>query len=183
MLTIKRISTPIGDMIAGATDQGVCLLDFPYRKMIGTIMKRGEGGTGSPAKEGNHQFLDELQEQLGQYFSGLRKEFQLPMHLIGSPFQLKVWEGLKSIPYGATRSYKAQSVFLGDEKAIRAVARANGENGLAILVPCHRVIGENGSLVGYAGGLGAKQKLLELERHHSGQTQQQSLFKDGSLKC
>ena len=91
---------------------------------------------------------------------------------------MRVWEGLKQIPFGETRSYKKQSIFLGDEKAIRAVARANGENGIAIIIPCHRVIGENGSLVGYGGGLWRKQWLLKHERAHSGQTQQQSLFQE-----
>lgn len=95
---------------------------------------------------------------------------------MGTPFQIRVWQALQEIPYAETRSYKAQSRILGDEKAIRAVARANGENGLAIIIPCHRVIGEHGGMTGYSGGLRIKQWLLEHEWRHSGKSQQQSLF-------
>ena len=99
----------------------------------------------------------------------------MPIHLLGSSFQIKVWKGLQQIAYGETRSYRGQSLFLGDEKAIRAVARANGENSLAIIIPCHRVIGERGTLVGYSGGLEAKQWLLDHERKYAGSAVQQRL--------
>jgi O-6-methylguanine DNA methyltransferase len=100
----------------------------------------------------------------------------LPLHLVGSDFQKSVWKALIQIPYGETRSYKQQSIFLGNEKAIRAVAGANGDNGIAIIIPCHRVIGEDGSLTGYGGGLQRKKWLLDHERKHSGKAGQGELF-------
>ncbi|RYZ53972.1 MAG: methylated-DNA--[protein]-cysteine S-methyltransferase, partial [Sphingobacteriales bacterium] len=133
-------------MIAGATDDGICILDFPHRKMIDSIFRRVSENLGARLAEGNHTHFITLQDQLKEYFTGQRTTFDLPLKFAGSPFQVEVWKALQHIPYAETRSYKAQSIILGNEKAIRAVARANGENCLAILVPCHRVIGENGSL-------------------------------------
>ena len=178
MLIVKHIDTPLGEMLAAATDQGICVFDFTHRKMISNILNRVQTALGMDFQEGDHPHFHLLEAQMNEYFSGVRKDFDLPLHLLGTPFQMRVWEGLKQIPFGETRSYKKQSIFLGDEKAIRAVARANGENGIAIIIPCHRVIGENGSLVGYGGGLWRKQWLLKHERAHSGQTQQQSLFQE-----
>jgi AraC family transcriptional regulator of adaptative response/methylated-DNA-[protein]-cysteine methyltransferase len=175
-LITTTIQTPLGTMRAAATDEGLCIFDFAHRRMIDTIVKRVQAALGMEIEQGDHPHFELLQKQLKEYFTGIRQQFELPLLLLGTPFQLRVWQGLQQIPYAETRSYKAQSIFLGDEKAIRAVARANGENGLAIIVPCHRVIGENGSLTGYAGGLRAKQWLLEHELKHSGKTLQQSLF-------
>ncbi|HEX9251693.1 MAG TPA: methylated-DNA--[protein]-cysteine S-methyltransferase [Ignavibacteriaceae bacterium] len=101
--------------------------------------------------------------QLNEYFAGTRKEFEVPLDIEGTDFQKKVWNELQKIPYGKTISYKTLSEKLGDVKAIRAVGKANGQNPVAIIIPCHRVIGANGNLVGYAGGLDIKEKLLHLE--------------------
>ena len=160
----------------GASDEGICLFDFEYRRRIDTIMSRIEKHMGCKFTAGEHPHFEILKQQAGEYFTGDRKEFDLPLHLVGSPFQVSVWKLLMQIPYAETRSYKKQSILLGNEKAIRAVAGANGENGIAIIVPCHRVIGENGSLVGYGGGLPKKQWLLEHERKHSVKTGQLGLF-------
>lgn len=176
MIRLKYIDTPVGKMRVGATDQGICLFDFQYRKSIDSIMARIEMVSGEQFEEGEHAHFKLLEQQISEYFAGTRKEFSVPLHLLGSPFQKRVWEGLLQIPYGETRSYKQQSVFLGDEKAIRAVAGANGQNGIAIIVPCHRIIGENGSLTGYGGGLQRKKWLLDHERKHSGKAGQGSLF-------
>lgn len=176
MLFTKYIDTPLGEMFAAATDSGICVFDFSNRKMMGNILKRVQTILGTEAVAGDHIHFTVLEQQMSEYFNGSRKDFDLPLQLLGTPFQLKVWNGLQQIPYAETRSYKKQSIYLGDEKAIRAVARANGENGIAIIVPCHRIIGENGSLVGYGGGLKRKQWLLEHEWKHSGKSQQQSLF-------
>ena len=177
MITIKDIETPIGKMRAGATDEGICLFDFEYRKSIESILKRISSGLNNePFIAGAHPYIDNLEKQVNEYFLGVRKEFDLPLHLVGTSFQRQVWEGLLQIPYGETRSYKAQSIFLGNEKAIRAVAGANGENGIAIIIPCHRVIGENGSLTGYGGGLWRKKWLLEHEAKFSGKDMQMELF-------
>jgi AraC family transcriptional regulator of adaptative response/methylated-DNA-[protein]-cysteine methyltransferase len=176
-LHIQYIDTPIGKMKAAATDQGICLFDFEYRRMIDAIMKRIFTGLGSTNFiEAPHPHIDTLKIQIEEYFTGLRKDFDIPLHLVGTGFQKKVWNGLLQIPYAETRSYEQQSVFLGDIKAIRAVAAANGENGIAIVIPCHRVIGKNGSLTGYGGGLHRKKWLLEHEIKHSGKTAQIAMF-------
>jgi len=176
MICLKHIDTPVGKMRIGATDEGICLFDFQYRRSIDSIMKRIENQSGDTFTEEEHPHFTLLEQQISEYFTGTRKEFDLPLHLLGTPFQKSVWEGLLKIPYGETRSYKQQSIFLGNEKAIRAVAGANGENGIAIIIPCHRVIGENGSLVGYGGGLQRKKWLLDHERKHSGKNGQAELF-------
>lgn len=101
--------------------------------------------------------------QLTEYFAGTRKKFDVPLDIVGTEFQKRVWKELQKIPYGKTTSYKNLSEKLGDVKAIRAVGTANGKNPIAIIIPCHRVIGENGKLIGYASGLDLKEKLLHLE--------------------
>jgi len=176
MIFLSSIDSPVGKMRIAATDDGICLFDFQYRKSINGIMKRIEMLSGKKFTEGSHPYFKLLQQQIDEYFLGTRKEFDLPLHLVGTPFQKSVWEGLLKIPYGETRSYKQQSIFLGNEKAIRAVATANGENGIAIIIPCHRVIGTNGSLTGYGGGLPRKKWLLDHERKHSGKNGQGELF-------
>lgn len=105
-----------------------------------------------------------LDKELCEYFSGQRKEFSLPLNPDGTPFQKKVWKTLLEIPFGKTLSYQQQAFRLGDLKSIRAMAHANARNPIAILIPCHRVIGSDGSLTGYAAGLWRKKKLLELEK-------------------
>lgn len=116
-----------------------------------------------------HALLQQCTGQLDEYFTGQRKEFDLPLHQEGTAFQQKVWALLLQIPFGKTISYQQLATQYGDLKAIRAVASANGKNNLAILVPCHRVIGSNHSLTGYAGGLWRKKWLLEHEaKHHAG---------------
>ncbi len=170
------MNTPLGKMLIGATDTGICLCDFEYRKSIDAIIKRIELKEGCLFKEEHHPHFDLLQKQITDYFTGKLKDFTVPLHLIGTPFQVSVWEELRRIPYGEVRSYKKQSIALGNEKAIRAVAGANGENGIAIIVPCHRVIGENGSLVGYGGGLPKKKWLLDHEYKFSGKSTQIDLF-------
>lgn len=176
MISLKHIDTPVGKMRIGATDEGICLFDFQYRRSIDSIMKRIETHIGSKFEDGDHPHFAVLEHQIGEYFSGTRKEFDVPLHFVGTDFQKQVWTGLLHIPYGETRSYKQQSIFLGNEAAIRAVAGANGQNGIAIIVPCHRVIGEDGSLTGYGGGLQRKKWLLDLERKYSGKSAQGELF-------
>ncbi|MFL5774354.1 MAG: methylated-DNA--[protein]-cysteine S-methyltransferase [Flavisolibacter sp.] len=117
----------------------------------------------------NHRLLQLCGRQLDEYFNGKRKNFTLPINQDGTPFQMKVWELLYEIPYGKTISYNELAKRYGDLKAIRAVASANGKNNLAIIVPCHRVIGSNQMLIGYTGGLSKKKWLLDHEaKHHHG---------------
>lgn len=176
MLFEKNIKTPLGEMLAMASDDGICLFDFPYRRMMPQIRQRIVNSFGIEPIHNEHPLFQKLEEQLNAYFKGALQNFDLPLHLIGTDFQEQVWKALQTIPYGKTRSYKQQAIFLGNEKAIRAVAKANGENSMAILIPCHRVIGENGSLIGYAGGLRNKEWLLGHEKRYSGMMQQQLLF-------
>lgn len=170
------IITPVGTLIAGATDAGICLLDFPFRKSIEAIKSRISSALGDNFEKDEHPHFAALRDQLSEYFSGARRDFDLPLQLTGSDFQKGVWNALLQIPFGETRSYKAQSIRLKNEGAIRAIAKANGDNGLMLLVPCHRVIGEGGSLTGYAGGLKAKAWLLEHERKVAGKEVQGALY-------
>jgi AraC family transcriptional regulator of adaptative response/methylated-DNA-[protein]-cysteine methyltransferase len=166
LIAITRILTPLGPMLAGATEQGICLLEFIDRKMLETQLKRLGALLQAQCVPGTHAHFDALNRQLQEYFAGTRRTFDLPLVLAGTPFQKSVWEGLRTIPYGTTRSYQEQAALLGAPQAVRAVARANGDNRIAILIPCHRVIGKNGKLVGYGGGLWRKEYLLDHERRH-----------------
>jgi O-6-methylguanine DNA methyltransferase len=175
-IIVKFFITPVGEMMAAAVDEGLCLFDFKERKMIGTILSRLKKQLKGELKEGEHCHFKELNKQIKEYFEGNRQEFQLPLIFTGTDFQKRVWESLQKIPYGAIRSYKQQAMALGDLKVIRAVAAANGKNCFAIIVPCHRVIAENGNLTGYAGGLAKKKWLLNFEKNHSLVIHQTSLF-------
>jgi AraC family transcriptional regulator, regulatory protein of adaptative response / methylated-DNA-[protein]-cysteine methyltransferase len=163
IVTITRILTPLGPMIAGAVEEGICLLEFVDRRMIETQIKRLKKYLNAEFVPGQSNYFNELNKQLKEYFDGERKNFNLPLYLPGTEFQLKVWKELQKIPYGTTRSYEQQAVALKNPNAVRAVARANGDNRIAIIIPCHRVIGKNGQLVGYGGGMWRKQYLINLE--------------------
>lgn len=164
LVTVTRILTPLGPMLAGATDKGVCLLEFTDRRMLETQISRLEKVLDAGFITGSHEYLDQLQKQLQEYFSTRRKQFSIPLVLSGTEFQIRAWNYLQIIPYGETRSYLEQARSVGNINASRAVARANGANMIAIIIPCHRVIGSNGKLTGYGGGLWRKQFLLDLER-------------------
>ena len=136
-----------------------------YRRMRTTIDKRIQKGLNAEYIEESSVVIEETIKQLQEYFASERKAFDIPLFTVGTEFQKSVWEGLLKIPYGATASYLELSKNIGNEKAVRAVASANGANAIGIIIPCHRIIGSNGDLVGYAGGLPAKKKLLELENN------------------
>lgn len=162
-INIQYYKSPVGELILGAYDEKLCLCDWRYRKMRNQIDKRIMGGLNSTFDENNTPILDQTKRELDEYFAQTRKTFSLPLLLVGSDFQKSVWEELIDIPFGKTESYLSLSEKLDNPKAIRAVAGANGANAISIIVPCHRIIGSDGSLVGYAGGLRAKEKLLQLE--------------------
>lgn len=145
----RRLPSPVGDLWAEVTDQGLSRLLF--------------GIPADAEEKGSSPVLDALAHQFDEYWAGRLRTFSIPLDLRGSPFQLKVWQGLLGIPWGKTRTYLEQARALGDEKAIRAVAAADGRNPVAVVVPCHRVVGSDGSLTGYAGGIEIKRFLLELE--------------------
>jgi len=163
IISVTRILTPLGPMLVGATDAGICLLEFVDRRMIETQIKRLKKLLNAEFIPGTNNHFYELDKQLKEYFDGKRKDFDLPLILNGTDFQQKVWEELRKIPFGSTRSYQDQAEAVKNPKAIRAVARANGDNRIAIIIPCHRVIGKDGKLVGYGGGIWRKQYLLNLE--------------------
>lgn len=159
----KNIKTPVGELILGSYGNHLCLADWRYRKMRAAIDSRIQKRLGTEYEMGTSTVIEETEKQLAEYFLGKRTEFDISLLFEGTDFQKKVWDALTRIPYGKTESYLGLSKILGDPKAIRAVATANGANAISILVPCHRIIGSNGDLVGYAGGLPAKKKLLKLE--------------------
>ncbi|MBV1888893.1 MAG: methylated-DNA--[protein]-cysteine S-methyltransferase [Proteobacteria bacterium] len=168
VINIVRFTSPIGPMFACATDQGVCLLEFTDRRMLETEFKDLRKRLNAVILPGQHPHLDQLQSELVEYFSGKRQRFTVPLHTPGTEFQQAVWEVLKQIPYGETRTYKQQAAAINNPKAVRAVASANGKNRVGILIPCHRVIGSDGTLVGYGGGLYRKKWLLDLESQVAG---------------
>lgn len=160
---IKYHKTSYGELLLGSYEDQLCICDWRYRKMREQIDKRIQGQLNAAYKESNSAIIEETIFQLEEYFAATRKQFEIPLLLLGSDFQKSVWEALITIPYGETNTYLGLSKKLGNEKAIRAVATANGANAISIIVPCHRIIGSDGSMVGYAGGLPTKKKLLELE--------------------
>jgi AraC family transcriptional regulator of adaptative response/methylated-DNA-[protein]-cysteine methyltransferase len=170
-LLITRIETPLGTMVAAAVDEGRAVLDFADRRAARTALRdasrrlRAFPTALSPNAAGSHPQLAALQRQLADYFAGTRRIFDLPLAIPdGTAFETSVWRWLRSIPPGETRTYADGAAAVGRPAAVRAVGRANGRNPVAIVVPCHRVIGSDGDLTGYGGGLWRKQALLDLER-------------------
>ena len=164
IVCLSRLVTPLGPVLAGTTDSGICLLEFVDRRMLETQLDRVQRRLNAQFVPGRNACTDLVERQLTEYFNGQRSAFTVPLHLGGTPFQEQVWKGLQAIPYGETRSYAAQAIAMGRPTAVRAVARANGDNRISIIVPCHRVVGSDGSLTGYGGGLWRKRYLLDLER-------------------
>ena len=163
-VVVTMLETPLGPVLAGATDKGINLLEYTDRRMLEHNLKAMRRHFDCAIVPGQHPLLERLQEELSQYFQGSRREFTLPLAPRGTSFQEKVWQELRRIPFGQTISYDELARRVGQPTAQRAVARANGMNYIAILIPCHRVIGKDGSLTGYGGGLWRKRLLLELER-------------------
>ena len=151
-----------------STDKGICLLEFYDRKELNAEIGSLEEYYNLKRTSGKNSWIEQLETELKAYFNGTSQKFNVALDVNGTEFQERVWNALLDIPFGKTRTYKEQAVNLGDLKAIRAVATANGKNKLAILIPCHRVIGSDGSLTGYAGGLDRKRFLLNLEREIAG---------------
>ena len=159
----KNIKTPVGELILGSYNDKLCLADWRYRKMRNAIDSRIQKGLSAEYEIGTSSVIEQTELQLAEYFSKTRTHFDIPPLYVGTDFQKRVWDALTKIPYGKTETYLGLSKILGDPKAVRAVATANGANAISIIVPCHRIIGSKGDLVGYAGGLPTKKKLLELE--------------------
>jgi AraC family transcriptional regulator of adaptative response/methylated-DNA-[protein]-cysteine methyltransferase len=176
MIKTVIIETPLGEMVAGATDEGICLLEFIDRRMLPTEYKDLTRLLKSTLEQGDNIHLKSLRKQLDKYFSGELKEFTIPLVTPGTDFQQAVWKELLEIPYGTTRSYQEQANVLRRSDSVRAVANANGMNRISIIIPCHRVIGSNGRLTGYGGGLKRKKWLLDHEKKYSGKAVDLLLF-------
>jgi len=158
------IKTPLGDMLAGATSDAICLLEFNDRGRLEKQFKTLRGIFVMPLLPGEHALFAPLRDQLAQYFEGKRTAFDIPLASPGTGFQRKVWQALRDIPYGQTMSYGEVARTIGKPGAARSVGAANGANRIAIIIPCHRVIAAGGRPGGYGGGLWRKFRLLDLER-------------------
>lgn len=176
MLVTSKIFTPAGGMLAAATEKGLCLLEFiiPDRTErnlaeISTLICEDIG-------YGENDILIKLKDELSEYFEGERRNFSIPLEIFGSPFRRNVWNELLNIPFGSTITYREQAAIMKKPLSIRAVANANSSNRLCIVIPCHRVIGSNGQLTGYSGGLERKRWLLDHEKKYSGKPLEISLF-------
>jgi methylated-DNA-[protein]-cysteine S-methyltransferase len=158
-LSYKLLASPVGGLKLVASEQGLAAIlwqnDNPRRVRLANLVENSA-----------HQILLRTERELKEYFSGKRKEFTVPLDLRGTPFQKQVWEALLGIGFGETRTYGQLASQLGNPKATRAVGAANGRNPIAIIVPCHRLVGFDGKLTGFAGGLDAKAHLLQLECQH-----------------
>lgn len=167
IITLRRFATPLGPMIAGSTGEGICLLEFTDRRMLETEFRDLGRSLKANFVYGTDRFITRLEEQMTEYFEGKRKIFDISLSTPGTEFENAVWRQLTTIPYGTTRSYEDQAKAVGNPKAVRAVANANGSNRVSIVIPCHRVIGKDGSLTGYGGGLWRKKWLLDFEKKNA----------------
>ena len=164
ILQLKRIETPLGSMMACADEKGICLLEFCEKKTLPTELKQISQHFKTTILQGENPHFELLEKELDAYFNGQLKTFTVPLSPVGTAFQQSVWEVLRQIPYGETWSYAKQAAALGDVNKVRAVANANGANKISIIIPCHRIIGSDGTLTGYGGGVWRKQKLLDIEK-------------------
>ncbi|MBL4830397.1 MAG: bifunctional transcriptional activator/DNA repair protein Ada [Aliivibrio sp.] len=166
VILISRLTTPLGPMFVCATDKGICLLEFVDRRMLETEFKDLQRLLKAKIITGENQHIKQTKKEMGEYFSGQRTHFDIALDTPGTEFQNSVWNCLHQIPYGETRSYQQQAESINNPKAVRAVASANGFNRISIIIPCHRVIGKNGKLTGYGGGLERKRWLIDHEKAH-----------------
>lgn len=179
MIALQTLELPFGKMLAGASDKGVCLLEFFEKVRTEMQLSKLARVFGQQAQVAQSDTIDTLQVELMEYFEGSRTEFGVPLDIRGTDFQVSAWKALLKIPFGQTRSYQEQADTIGNRNAVRAVANANRNNRISILIPCHRVIGKNGTMTGYGGGVWRKEYLLKLEGNESvGSDTQMPLFGD-----
>ena len=162
-ISLQHYDSPCGRLVLASFADRLCLCDWSDNPFAERNRRRIEKYLKATSKTETTSVLEETKRQLDEYFAGKRKAFDIQLCLVGTDFQHKVWNALRSIPYGSTKSYKDIAQCIGKPKAVRAVAGAIGANSISILIPCHRVIGSNHSLTGYAGGLEAKRGLLGME--------------------
>jgi len=161
---IQYYDSPCGEIVLASMGNELCLCDWNEMPCAERNKHRLVKYINAEFKVETSYVLEQIKKQLDEYFAGTRKTFDIPLHPVGTEFQQQVWNALLEIPYGETRSYKDIALSIANLKGIRAVAQAIGANGISILIPCHRVIGSNHSLTGFAGGIEAKRILLQIER-------------------
>ncbi|AIY65982.1 methylated-DNA--[protein]-cysteine S-methyltransferase [Pseudoalteromonas piratica] len=162
-INITEYKSPVGEILIGSFDEKLCLCDWYDRKARARVDSRLCKGLNAEYTRSDSAFNKQVISQLDAYFAKELTLFSIPLKFVGTDFQQKVWQALQNIPFGKTQSYGQLAESLNMPSAVRAVANANGANAISIIVPCHRIIGSNGTLTGYAGGLGAKKRLLEIE--------------------
>lgn len=171
IILMTRLDTPVGPMFACSTEKGICLLEFTDRRMLETELEDLQRRLDSLILLGTNDHLKQLKKEIEEYFNKERTTFEVALDTPTTAFRQQVWEKLREVPYGQTASYKEQAIKLGNPNAVRAVANANGQNRIAIVIPCHRIIGSDGSLTGYAGGLDRKKWLLQHEGSYAAPAQ------------
>ena len=164
IIITKYIQTQLGPMIAGISNNQLCLLEFAKPERLSRTLSKLVKRYKYSLIEGRHPLLQQLEIDLANYFTGSLKNFNIPLLMIGTDFEKRVWNELLRIPFGITKSYLEIAKLVGNPTAFRAVARANGSNNISIIIPCHRVIASNGNLQGYGGEIWRKEKLLKLEK-------------------
>ena len=162
-VNVQYYPSPCGELVLASVGDELCLCDWNSHPCAERNKRRLERLLGAQFRKESSPVLERTKKELDEYFAGLRTSFDIPLHPVGTPFQMSVWEALQEIPYGETRTYLEIARKVGNVRGVRAVARAIGANGISILIPCHRVIGSDRSLTGFAGGLAAKRTLLQLE--------------------
>lgn len=160
----STVSTPLGEMFTASTQKGICILSFNDKFHIDAKLQHLKTTFNAQVIPSHNALFEQLQQELNDYFANKRTCFDIPLQLVGTHFQVQAWKALLEIPYAKTISYKQQAQMMKHPTAHRAVANANAQNMLAILVPCHRVIREDNTLGGYAGGVEKKEFLLQLEQ-------------------
>ena len=165
-IMIHRFTTPLGPMFVCATARGVCLLEFVDRRMLETEFSDLQRVLNARILAGENEHTRQAEKEISDYFAGQRRHFDLALDLPGSAFQRLVWQGLQDVPYGQTTHYQCLAERIDKPLAVRAVAAANGANRVAIVIPCHRIIGKNGTMTGYGGGIARKKWLIEHEARH-----------------
>ena len=163
-INVQYHKTKIGELIIGSFEDKLCLLDYRYRRMRNTVDKRVQKGLHAVFIEQDDALIENTKKQLSEYLDSKRRRFDIPLLMVGSEFQMSVWNALINIPYGSISTYLQLAKDLKMESSTRAIASANGANPIAILIPCHRILGSDGNLVGYGGGLPIKKRLLKLEQ-------------------
>ena len=165
-IVCKSYHSPCGELLLGSTGGMLCLCNWQAGRNRDGVDRRLQRSLGARYENGTSEVIEQAALELDEYFAGHRREFSVPLLFVGTEFQKAVWNELLKIPYGSVNTYGSQAARMGVPRAVRAVAGANGANALSIFAPCHRIIGTDGTLTGYGGGLEAKKMLLELERRY-----------------